>query len=611
MKSLKTVRDEELATTQDPVVVEAAEETNDDDGTGHALVALNHMASITDDLYTAIGDEGIELSPEDIDGILNSYDILSTLHEKHAKSYDMPSLSYDDEDVEAAVKEDVRLQAEEFTLAESLAWQTMVKSLGISGFKMMPPEKFASSWKPANCEVYHMFGIPMRAGKFADTFFAITDNDAKPYTLVNHEGTASYAELGQALAAIKKLTKAGGFQEAVSEEEHAIVEEVEPVKADVVAEEKFVPTPWDIIEALSNEDDIRRLARIKDAPIIGMAEEAIIESILTEAKLEDANLAKAIEDFRIGLKEASNPSHGYAVRYTVFSKKGDGPIVHKEISFPTLEKMEKWMDTAEDKVPYFHEIQAASYPSKKEGVELDEAPMIDMVGKACPKCGKGKYKDNAPDGYVRCDDCGDKAKRFQPDIPISKTRGGKRILSALKKEDAELDEAKSNPENEKHNAVLTWDGAKGQMDPYRLEVIGQDGDVIARILDKVLPASKGNKYTDDIGFKTRAEREAASKALIKYFKTVKEEAAHEIELGDMNEAFDETKFKRLAATGLVPAEDVMGVVRAMKVLEAGKVLTTPQKDLISSTFATLIGLVTGDMSVFTKVSSAVKKATAE
>lgn len=52
----------------------------------------------------------------------------------------------------------------------------------------------------------------------------------------------------------------------------------------------------------------------------------------------------------------------YVVRYRVFSKNGNGPVVTKEKSFATAEQMEKWCATAEDKVPYFYEIVSHSGP---------------------------------------------------------------------------------------------------------------------------------------------------------------------------------------------------------------------------------------------------------
>jgi len=361
------------------------------------------------------------------------------------------------------------------------------------------------------------------------------------------------------------------------------------------------------------------------------------------------------------LDEANNPAHGYAVRYTVFSKGGNGPEVGKEITFPTADKMQRWLDTAADKVPHFHEVQATSYPRKNE--DLEEGNMTDMVGKTCPSCKKGKFKDNAPDGYVRCDSCEGKVKRWKSETSLKKedleeaaksfkfnpakhevqvsskrdssdkkfsvtvvdketnakvlhrmrhelpgSREGnereaenERILNAKRalKEDTQLDEVKVT--------ITKWNLDKAIMGPFRMEVIGQDGSAAARILDKVLPSSKYDLFDDQFGFKTTAERDAASAALVKFYKTIKEWDATEIPLGTISEEFDASKFRRLAITGLVPDTDVALIIQAMKALDAGKTLTVQQKNLIATTFQSLIGLVTGDTSVFAKIQGAVKK----
>lgn len=574
MKSLKAVRDDDYTPTKS-TTNEDAENDTADDAVGNVLIALNHIAVIADDLYTALGDNAIDMTPEEIDSVLNSYEILSDLHDKYDDTYVMPSAEYSGDDY-SDIEEEVRLQKEELTLAEEVAWQAMIKQLAAYGFKMAKPSKdtYTSNTK----EIQYLFGIPMRAGKYADIYFVIYGEDEKkPYGIVNDEGVVTYALLGDALKGLKKLVDTGKLQESI----------------DRVAATIFVPTPWDIIEALGDESLVRRLTKIRDGGFIGLAESTIIDTLVEEALAEDDNLAKAIADFRAELSEASasNPSH-YAVRYTVFSKNGNGPIIHKEIAFTTKEKMEKWLDTAEDKVPYFHAIQATSYPTKKEDVHLDEGSSFDTFSDAKLI----KWLENNWTGEKVSPVFGQQLKAA---ASIAKKRG----LKWKMKEDVHLDEVKVS--------ITKWNLATGQNDKFRMEVIGQDGSAVAKILDKVLPSARFNVYNDQIGFKSTAERDAASAALVKFYQTIREETAFEIDLGDLTEAFDEVKFKRLAATGLVAADDVNNVVNAMKALEAGKSLTPVQKDLIASTFQTLTGLVTGDTAVFSKIQTAAKKSVAE
>lgn len=80
-----------------------------------------------------------------------------------------------------------------------------------------------------------------------------------------------------------------------------------------------------------------------------------------------------------------------------------------------------------------------------------------------------------------------------------------------------------------------------------------------------------------------------------------------MDLGCISEEFDEQKFRRLATTGLVPDQDVAKMIVAMRNLDSGKELTKKQKDLVTSTFHSLIGMVTGDTTVFSKIQQKLKK----
>jgi len=75
----------------------------------------------------------------------------------------------------------------------------------------------------------------------------------------------------------------------------------------------------------------------------------------------------------------------------------------------------------------------------------------------------------------------------------------------------------------------------------------------------------------------------------------------------MSEEVDMNRFKLLANTGLVADDDVQRLVLAFKALEAGRALGQSQKDIITSTFQTLVSIVTGDTSILTKVKRALPK----
>lgn len=153
------------------------------------------------------------------------------------------------------------------------------------------------------------------------------------------------------------------------------------------------------------------------------------------------------------------------------------------------------------------------------------------------------------------------------------------------------------------STIFTWEDGSDAL----LEVTKFDSSKVMSILVDLLPKNSGEGNEASIGFKSVEDRDAAADALVDYFKTVKEEAVETVSLGEITEGVDATKFKRLANTGLVSSKDVPSVITAIKLMDAGKTLNATQKDLITSTFLSLIELVTGDSSVFTKITAAASK----
>lgn len=77
----------------------------------------------------------------------------------------------------------------------------------------------------------------------------------------------------------------------------------------------------------------------------------------------------------------------------------------------------------------------------------------------------------------------------------------------------------------------------------------------------------------------------------------------------LEEETDYTRFKQLATLGLVDASELPKIITAMKAVEAGKEISAAQKDLITSTFMALIGVVTGDTSTLNKLKQSLKGVT--
>lgn len=509
MKTLQNLREANQEQKLATPVIDPNASLDAADEVGNVLLALNHLASITDDLYSAIGDGSISITPDEIDSVLSAYDLLSEMHLKYEDDFAMPSQDYDLDAFDVEVQEEIKLQLEEIALAEEelnqideeMSEEDIVKKLTALGFKKMDVEGKRPFMVPVAKKITHLFGIPMRAGKWADIFFFIYaegENGNKPYAVVDSAdgGRTEYTDPARAISDIKKI--------GVKKEE---VELDEGRSFDTFSDKNLIK--W-LEDNWSGE---------KVSPIFGQQ----LKKAAAEAKKRKLKW-KMTESFK--LDEDVN-----------LSETPGGPSVLQKLK-ASLAGFQKKLDSGK-------------FPKSESDFKKIIARLEDQIKKHS----------------VKSEDLSENAK----------------------------------------NSVLTWNIAKGHEDPFRLEVIGQDGSVVAKILDKVLPASKGAPREDQLAFKSVKERDAAAAALVKYFKTIKEETVDEITLGDISESFDESKFRRLAVTGLVPETDVAQIIRAMKNLDAGKPLTVTQKNLIANTFQALISLVTGDTSVFAKISGAVKK----
>jgi hypothetical protein len=73
----------------------------------------------------------------------------------------------------------------------------------------------------------------------------------------------------------------------------------------------------------------------------------------------------------------------------------------------------------------------------------------------------------------------------------------------------------------------------------------------------------------------------------------------------LSEEIDDSKFKQLVRLGLSDNESVSRIITIMKKIDGGKVLTSGEAMIVGDMFQTLIGIVTGDTTVFNKVKTAV------
>jgi hypothetical protein len=109
-------------------------------------------------------------------------------------------------------------------LVESTTWRILNTTLRGLGFERATGSDLRSFKGIAKEDIYHLFGIPMRAGKWADVWFVILDdacavvNDGK-VTMFDHEG--------EAIKAIQKITVQ---KKNITEEDSQLDEEVDYYK---------------------------------------------------------------------------------------------------------------------------------------------------------------------------------------------------------------------------------------------------------------------------------------------------------------------------------------------------------------------------------------------
>jgi hypothetical protein len=107
--------------------------------------------------------------------------------------------------------------------------------------------------KPGNNTYYtnvdniiELYGLPMRAGKYADIFVAITDNASKPYSLVDIEGTLKYAKVNDIVKELQK--RSNSIKEGA--------EETDPVGEALALLDEITEMTEEIYDCISDQENI-------------------------------------------------------------------------------------------------------------------------------------------------------------------------------------------------------------------------------------------------------------------------------------------------------------------------------------------------------------------
>ena len=126
-------------------------------------------------------------------------------------------------------------------MAEYKVFISTLKSLG---FEKAPIGSSTYKPGPNRGKVEELWGIPMRAGKWADIFFAVMYDDRLPWRLIDRDGTESYAKLNDASKALMKRMRTIK-EEQPDDETDSVYEQVKVDDALVKALKKrgFVEVP--------------------------------------------------------------------------------------------------------------------------------------------------------------------------------------------------------------------------------------------------------------------------------------------------------------------------------------------------------------------------------
>ena len=145
-------------------------------------------------------------------------------------------------------------------MAEYKVFISTLKSLGFEKAPIGP-----STYKPGSNrgKVEELWGIPMRAGKWTDIFFAVMYDDRLPWRLIDRDGTESYAKLNDAAKALmKRMRTIKEEQPDENEVNEGTEEDADPVGESLALLEDISEMTDDIYSTLSDldsiDEDVRR-----------------------------------------------------------------------------------------------------------------------------------------------------------------------------------------------------------------------------------------------------------------------------------------------------------------------------------------------------------------
>lgn len=184
-------------------LIEEAQEnmpTPVEDRSATALSMLSQITEMIDDIYNTVS--SLDEIDAETDVLIHSlYNQCDDVYGKLDGKYDIVPMDLEGDEYELG--EDYNFDDID-SLTEAL---TVPDPLFKLGFRIAKAGN--DTWLPSDRKVIALYGIPMRAGKWADTFFAVTDHEKYPYSIADSDGVKSYSDLSKAISAVKTMAKEG------------------------------------------------------------------------------------------------------------------------------------------------------------------------------------------------------------------------------------------------------------------------------------------------------------------------------------------------------------------------------------------------------------------
>lgn len=194
------------------------------DNVSVALAHLSDIMGMTDDLYNTFAsledlDEGIVKTLE------KAYITLDDLYAKVDSEYNIVSYDLDDMEIGDEVKEELALLDE---AAEDDFSASSLSTLRMIGFRKVDPSNkaYVELNKKKKGKLLSLYGIPMRAGHYADTFVGIISvGNTKQYFLYYEDEDQIFDTFSNETTLIKDLKTLVGSNDIAEDLDESVAED--------------------------------------------------------------------------------------------------------------------------------------------------------------------------------------------------------------------------------------------------------------------------------------------------------------------------------------------------------------------------------------------------